>query len=323
MELQQLCAYNQTRECFLGLDVVVVDHLCTDLKDRIATLAFKSGASLWMTPFRGIPATGIITPFDLVYLDENCRVIDTVESFSTIRATPSSQWTASALALPTHSIFASQTQPGDQLVICVAGEMERRLEGFSSPGSAAGAAQSAVLLRKDPLWSGGPGLMELKERGEEKSPESEQRHEMKLIEPGMKNFKLPKSWLARWWSPDPRKAPRYPEPGLAAYFWTGSAPKVHKVKDISSAGMYLLTEERWYPGTLILMTLQKADSGEDGTESSISVYSRAARCGDDGVGLQFVLSNGRDQRLNMDLLADKVDRKELERFLRRLDKGKG
>jgi hypothetical protein len=87
--------------------------------------------------------------------------------------------------------------------------------------------------------------------------------------------------------------------------------------------MYLLTEERWYPGTLILMTLQKADSGEDGTESSISVYSRAARCGDDGVGLQFVLSNGRDQRLNMDLLADKVDRKELERFLQRLDKGKG
>jgi hypothetical protein len=195
MESQKLCAYNQTRECFLGLDVVAVDLHYAELKERIATLAFKSGASLWMSPFRGIPTTDILTPFDLVYLDENCRVIDTVESFPTFRVTPSSPRAASALALPTHSIFSSQTQPGDQLVICVASEMERRLEGFSSPG---GAAQSAVLLRKDPLWSGGPGLVELEDRSEEDRPESQQKHEMNLIEPGMKNSKVPKSWLERW-----------------------------------------------------------------------------------------------------------------------------
>jgi hypothetical protein len=323
MESQKLCAYNQTRECFLGLDVVAVDLLYADLKDRIATLAFKSGASLWMSPFRGIPTTEILTPFDLVYLDKNCRVIDIVESFPTIPVTPSSPRAASALALPTHSIFASQTQPGDQLVICVAGEMERRLEGFSSPSGAVGAVQSAVLLRKDPLWSGGPGLVELEDRSVEEGPKSQQTHEMDLVEPGMRNFKVPKSWLERWWSPDPRKAPRYPVSGLAAYFWTGSAPKVHHVKDVSAMGLYLVTEERWYPGTLVLMTLQKTDSEEEGAERSISVYSRAVRCGDDGVGLQFVLSHTRDPRLGMDLLADKVDRKELERFLQRLRKDKG
>jgi uncharacterized membrane protein (UPF0127 family) len=82
-----------------------------------------------MAPFRGIPTTEILTPFDLVYLDENCRVIDIVESFPTFPVNPSSPRAASALALPTHSIFSSQTQPGDQLVICAAGEMERRLEG--------------------------------------------------------------------------------------------------------------------------------------------------------------------------------------------------
>jgi hypothetical protein len=33
----------------------------------------------------------------------------------------------SVLELPTHTIYSSQTQPGDQLVICVAEEMEHRL----------------------------------------------------------------------------------------------------------------------------------------------------------------------------------------------------
>ena len=188
MESQKLCAYNQTRECFLGLDVVAVDLQYAELKDRIATLSFKSGVSLWMAPFRGIPTTDILTPFDLVYLDENCRVIDIVESFPTFRVSPSSPRATSALALQTHSIFSSQTQPGDQLVICAAGDMERRLEGFSNPSGTGGAVQSAVLLRKDPLWSGGPGLVELEDRSQKEHSDSQQKHEMNLIEPGMKNF---------------------------------------------------------------------------------------------------------------------------------------
>jgi hypothetical protein len=199
--------------------------------------------------------------------------------------------------------------------------MERRLEGFSTSNAAVGVVQSAVLLRKDPLWSGGPGLVELEDRY--KGPNTQQRHEMTLIEPGMRNFKLPKSWLQRWWSPDPRKAPRYPTPGLAAYYWTGSAPRAQKVKDISSTGLFVVTEERWYPGTLVLMTLQKTDCVEEGAEKSISVYTRAVRWGDDGVGLQFVESDTQDPRLGMDQLADKLDRKELDRFLQRLRKGKG
>jgi hypothetical protein len=34
---------------------------------------------------------------------------------------------SSVLELPTHTIYTSQTQPGDQLVICVAEEMESRI----------------------------------------------------------------------------------------------------------------------------------------------------------------------------------------------------
>ena len=43
MESRKLCAYNQTRECFLGLEVDGADLSLAKLKDRIASLALKSG----------------------------------------------------------------------------------------------------------------------------------------------------------------------------------------------------------------------------------------------------------------------------------------
>jgi hypothetical protein len=46
----------------------------------------------------------------------------------------------------------------------------------------------------------------------------------------------------------------------------------------------VVTEERWYPGTLILMTLQEADAEEEGVGRAIAVHSRAVRWGNDGVG---------------------------------------
>jgi len=320
MESRKLCAYNQTRECFLGLEVAEANVSFESLRGILATLALQSGEGLWMAPFRGIPDKGIGGPLDLVYLDGECRVLEVVESFPTFRGTPLSPQAASVLALPTHSIYSSQTQSGDQLMLCAAEEMERRLERVSS---AAGntVVQSAVLLREKPLWSGGPGLLQLKDHAIEERPEKQQTHEMRLVEPGMKEARPPKSWLERWWSPDPRKAPRMDSPGLAAYYWTGAAPQARNIKDISTTGLYVVTEERWYPGTLVLMTLQRTDLGEEAAERSISVHSRAVRWGNDGVGLQFILKHSVSPGSAKNPLVDAVDKKELEKFLERLRRG--
>ena len=120
MESRRLCAYNQTRECFLGLEVEEADLSFASLKDLLGKLALKSGEGLWMVPFKGIPETNMRVPLDLLYLDEDCRVIEVVESFPTFHVTSTSPEAASVLALATHSIYSSQTQPGDQLVLCVA-----------------------------------------------------------------------------------------------------------------------------------------------------------------------------------------------------------
>jgi hypothetical protein len=319
MELRKHCAYNRTRECFLGLEIAAADVPFESLKDMMATLALKSGEGLWMTPFRGISESGMRAPLDLIYLDEDCRVIDVVESFPTFRVTPSSPRPASVLALPTHSIYSSQTQPGDQLLLCEVDEMERRLAQFSGTSAAAAVVQSAVLLREQPLWSGGPGVLQLEERSAEERPGAQQTHEMALIQPGMRDVRPPKNWLARWWSPDPRKAPREPASGVAAYYWSGGTAQPHGVRDISSTGLYVVTEERWYPGTLVLMTLQDTEGGQETTERSIQVHSRAVRCGSDGVGLQFIVSKSKDA--NGKKIVDGADQKELDRFLERLRKG--
>jgi hypothetical protein len=321
MESRTHCAYNQTRECFLGLEVTAADLSYAGIVELMATMSLRSGEGLWIVPFRGVPATGLPAPLDLIYLDEDCRVIDLVESFPTFRVSSSSPRASSVLVLPVHSIYSSQTQAGDQLVLCIAEEMEQRLERITSLRGDAATVQSAVLLREKPLWSGGPGLLELENRAQNEITLTKRTHEMSLVQPGEIPPRPPRTWLERWWSPDPRKAPRELLPGLAAYYWNGAAPQAHGIRDISSSGLYVVTEERWYPGTLVLMTLQRTDCGEEIEERSIAVQSRAVRWGNDGVGLKFVLPDAQDLKRGHNLLTDGVDRKALDRFLNKLKKG--
>jgi len=70
-------------------------------------------------------------------------------------------------------------------------------------------------------------------------------------------MKALKRLFGKVFSRDRRTAERLPAADLSAYYWTGAAPAHHGIRDISSTGFYLVTEERWYPGTLVMMTLQK------------------------------------------------------------------
>jgi hypothetical protein len=76
-----------------------------------------------------------------------------------------------------------------------------------------------------------------------------------------------------------------------------------------------VTDERWYPGTLVMMTLQKRNEPADSPDRSIAVQSKAVRWGEDGVGLQFVLPEINDRRRGQNLLEEGVDRRTLEKFL--------
>ena len=51
-----------------------------------------------------------------------------------------------------------------------------------------------------------------------------------------------------------------------------------------------MTKERWYPGTILTMTLQRTSGAhvKPGAEKNISVLSKVVRMGDDGVGFDFM-----------------------------------
>jgi hypothetical protein len=90
MESRKLCAYNQTRECFLGLEVSHADFTYADLKERVNALALKSGQGLWLNPFAGLPEVGLRVVLDLIYLDDDCRVTEVIESVPSFHVNASS-----------------------------------------------------------------------------------------------------------------------------------------------------------------------------------------------------------------------------------------
>jgi len=317
-EGRQCCAYNQTRQRFLGLDIDAGDFTAANIEDHLAGLTPKSGAGIWLLPFRGIAAASVRIPVDLIYLDGDGTVIDVVESFPIFQISPSRQPAASVLALPSRMIDETGTQAGDQLILCSPEEMKRRLQRSPAASSAATAA---------PVRSVPPKVLQWEDRSKQARPEEDRSNAQKpagiaIAEPAAQQVKPMKNWLQRLLSPDPpmpRKSPREALPGLTAYFWTGGAPIAHDIQDVSPSGLYVVTEERWYPGTVIRMTL--TDCTEPTAERSITVNATSIRWGNDGVGLRFAFQDDKDQSRGQSASLDGVNRKQLDQFMQRLRNG--
>jgi uncharacterized membrane protein (UPF0127 family) len=125
MSRPSYCVYNQTRECFLSFGVRVADTTFTRLRGLIGRLRLGIDEGLWVVPSCGIHTMGVLFPLDVIYIDENHRVIHTIEHLPAFRISPLRTQAASVLELPTHTIYSSQTQPGDQLLICAVEEIEK------------------------------------------------------------------------------------------------------------------------------------------------------------------------------------------------------
>jgi uncharacterized membrane protein (UPF0127 family) len=132
MKTPALCVYNQTRECFLGLRVTAADTSFTRLKGLIGRLHLRSDEGIWVVPSNGVHTLGVLFRLDLIYLDEFQQVIHLIEYFPRFRIAPLRIRAASVLELPQHTIYSSQTQMGDRLLICTPEEMESRLRAATT-----------------------------------------------------------------------------------------------------------------------------------------------------------------------------------------------
>ncbi|HWG21477.1 MAG TPA: PilZ domain-containing protein [Terracidiphilus sp.] len=249
MDTRRFCVYNETNECFLSLGVTVGNNTRAQLKGIFGKGPFQFYEGSWINRPRGIRTVGLISPRDLIYLDDRQRVVNVVESVPRFCVAPFQQDAASILALPVSTIESSQTQLGDQLVICVTEEMEIRLRRMD---------RSADEIDLGP--SSGPSA-------------------------------AVRTWLAQSPEKDRRIAPRKRWPHLAAIDTDDCAVVAHSIRDISTTGLYLVTEQRWPLGTRVKMSLQRTNGLDDASMIPTTVELRVSRWGADGVGLEFVTAD--------------------------------
>lgn len=119
-----LCVYNRTRESFLSFTVTAADTHLTRLKGLLGRLRLRADEGIWVVPSQGIHTIGVLFAIDLVYLNADFKVIHLVEHLSPFRIAPIRRDAASVLELRPRTIYLSNTQIGDELVICSPEEME-------------------------------------------------------------------------------------------------------------------------------------------------------------------------------------------------------
>ncbi len=109
--------FNKSKETFLAYRVKIADSPLTRLVGLLGKRSLDPDSGLWLIPSHGIHTLGMLFTIDVVFLDENLRVVDLRELVRPFSLT-SLNWQAdSVLELSAHTIFKSQTEKGDELVI--------------------------------------------------------------------------------------------------------------------------------------------------------------------------------------------------------------
>lgn len=117
METKKYCAYNKNQASYLNLRITVLGEEDEPLGGETDGAARNGESALWLNPFRDVSAMDGLRAYDLVYLDENYRVVKVFASSSEANSELPQVTAASALALPPNAISASQTRCGDELLI--------------------------------------------------------------------------------------------------------------------------------------------------------------------------------------------------------------
>lgn len=300
MASPKLCACDRTGGTLIGSSLELVDTVHVPFAKLVEIFSNVPESGVWLNHFRGIPKGRRLSRFDVIYLDPDGRVLDAIESLTAVELETLQEQAESALVFPAHSLGSFRVQPGDRLRICrsgkvVAGEPAIPGERCIRDSVAIHASTTSPRIQRS-------------------APASPAIPDEEPCKPGLTERFL------RWLFPEPedadrRSGKRLPAEHLVAYYWTGGAPVAYEVGDISHSGLYLFTEERWLPGTRLVMTLQREarDTPEPGEISRVE--SEVVRWGEDGIGCRFVESGFVNLNSGEIIEGRVFDREAFDRFL--------
>lgn len=92
----------------------------------------------------------------------------------------------------------------------------------------------------------------------------------------------------------------------------------YEVRDVSPTGLYLRTQERWQPGRVTSLTMQRKDAKEENYERRVSLQVRTVRCDEGGVGLSWMWPDGVEFQPWKRLHTKRSDETDADFFLREL-----
>jgi uncharacterized protein len=112
-------AFNRTRSTYLATDLIIARTHWSRFRGLMATnsATFPPGRGLWINPSHGIHTFAMRFAIDAVYLDRDRNVIHLEEDLQPWRVAAVRVHATSVLELPTGTIRASSTMPGDRIDI--------------------------------------------------------------------------------------------------------------------------------------------------------------------------------------------------------------
>ncbi|MBI1940927.1 MAG: DUF192 domain-containing protein [Acidobacteria bacterium] len=109
--------FNRTKQTFLAYRAKMADSVISRLVGLLGRRSLDGDGGLWIVPSSGIHTVGMLFTIDVVFLNKDLRVVALSELVRPFSVTKLSWQAQSVLELPAHTIFRSQTEVGDQLVI--------------------------------------------------------------------------------------------------------------------------------------------------------------------------------------------------------------
>ena len=263
MQRQDYCVYNQTNECFLSLGATLGDGPFARLKQRFHLGRRRADEGSWFKPYEPQHALTMFNTRDLLYLDAAQRVVHIVESHPGLRVIPQHLDAVSLLALPIHTISSSQTKPGNQLLICVPTEMERKLRKLFEPKRGTGVQSPAE----------SHSLHSFMTQPEEPTMRAAVVDATSSISMPVVTVPVQRN----------RQVPVSPAVPVA----DAGELSLHAIRNLSATGLYLVTHDRWPIGAEINMNLHPGGATSRHALSPVTVRMRVTSWGTDGVSLEF------------------------------------
>src|SRR6185437_15703890 len=108
------CVFNLARRIYLSSKVTAADAVNQPLKVLKELVALDAESGLWVTQLLGRPNLPKLFPYDLAYLDQDLRIVETLEVLPGVDFPAHRREVTSAVVLPPDRQRTTQTRVGDR-----------------------------------------------------------------------------------------------------------------------------------------------------------------------------------------------------------------